>query len=89
MASDSLQQELLDQVSRLGRARSCLSGERKVLFADADHEVAQRGNALVFLSRDGKPVPWTVPPGYRDVLNGAAGAALYLPADDACWERLQ
>jgi glycosidase len=78
-----LQQDLLAKVQRLGRARVCLTGERKVLFADADHEVVQRGTAVVTLARDGRPL--APPSGYRDV----AGGLLWLPENDSCWERLQ
>ena len=92
-------------MARLGRARGCSSGNRSLLFVDADHEVSLRGSALSVLSRAAQPASLAVsglPLGrYRDVVSGAEvdladqlavaplTAALWLPVDDACWQRLQ
>jgi glycosidase len=98
-----LQRELVDQVARLGRARQCLGSERRVLHSDADHHVALRGQAVIVLSRDRAPTTLALPmlPNgrLRDVVSGAEidlpgplpvsplTAAVWLPAEDPCWER--
>src|SRR5262249_35049974 len=58
-----LQQDLQQKVSRLGRARGCLSGDRQLLFVDADHDVSLRGSALVVLSRTAATLQATFAPG--------------------------
>ncbi len=74
-----LEQNLLAAVARLGRARQCSEslrrGQRTVLYADRDHDVSLRGQALVVLSRDSKTASLTMsglPAGrFHDVVSGA------------------
>jgi glycosidase len=95
----ALQQSLLQAVSRLGRARQCSPslrrGERRVLWADRDHDVSVRGSALVVLSRSAEPATLPIsglPVGrFRDVLSGAvmqlgrSGALPISPLSAAVW----
>jgi hypothetical protein len=86
-----LQSRLLDQISRLSRARQCSRSlrraPRQLLFVDADRDGSLHGEALVVLSRAKSPstVRVGVSGRFREVLSGASlvlppGGALPVPA---------